>query len=151
MTGFVVDASVAVKWVVAEAGTREALALLAHRVLAPALWRAECANILWKKVKRGELLAEEADIAARLLDKAGVEPCSPEPDMMRVLQLALALDRPAHDCVYLAAARISQLPLVTADDKLIRVFESASRFSDDRSTVLVGISVVPLFKTPTVN
>lgn len=151
MNRFVIDASVAIKWVVAEPGTEEALALLAHTILAPALWRAECANILLKKQKRGELLAEEAEISARLLDLAGVEPCSPEPALTRVFRLALALDHPAYDCVYLAAARASRAPLVTADEKLIRVFESARRAASDRGVVLDEISVFPLVHPPTVN
>ena len=151
MNRFVIDASVAIKWVVAEPGTEEALALLAHTVLAPALWRAECANILWKKQKRGELRGEEAAISARLLDQAGVELCSPEPELARVFRLALALDHPAYDCVYLAAARASRAPLVTADERLIRVFESARRTATDRGVILDEIAVFPLVNLPIVN
>jgi predicted nucleic acid-binding protein len=50
MKELVIDASVAVKWVVEEPGTQEALLLRQHRLLAPDLLVAECANILWKKV-----------------------------------------------------------------------------------------------------
>lgn len=46
MIAFVIDASIAVKWVVEEAGTSEALRLLAARLYAPDLLVAECANIL---------------------------------------------------------------------------------------------------------
>ena len=48
MSTFVIDASVAIKWVVEEPGTPEALLLRRHRLLAPDLLMAECANILWK-------------------------------------------------------------------------------------------------------
>jgi len=49
----VIDASVAVKWVVEENGTPEVLALRQRaRLIAPELLVAECANILWKKVRR---------------------------------------------------------------------------------------------------
>ena len=96
------DASVAIKWVVAEKGTAEALALFGSRLLAPSLLQAECANILWKKVRRGEMSASEGGIAARLLASFGVELCLPEPELTRVLELAVALDHPAYDCVYLA-------------------------------------------------
>jgi predicted nucleic acid-binding protein len=69
---FVIDASIAVKWVVDEDGTREALTLRQKaKVIAPELLVAECANILWNKVQRNELLKEEALLAARLLQ--GVE------------------------------------------------------------------------------
>jgi predicted nucleic acid-binding protein len=70
----VVDASIVVKWVVEEDGTPEALALRRDATLiAPELLIAECANILWKKVKREELSREEALFAARLLQAADIE------------------------------------------------------------------------------
>lgn len=49
----VIDASVAIKWVVDEPGTTEALALRRKaKLIAPDLLIAECANILWKKARR---------------------------------------------------------------------------------------------------
>ena len=57
MNTYVVDASVVIKWVVEEDGTPEALDLRQKgRLIAPELLVAECANILWKKVERDELL-----------------------------------------------------------------------------------------------
>jgi len=63
--GFIIDASIAVKWVVEEPGTKEALALRACPLGAPELLVAECANILWKKVRRRELTGEECEISAK--------------------------------------------------------------------------------------
>ncbi|WAP66841.1 PIN domain-containing protein [Jiella pelagia] len=37
---------------------------------------AECANILWKKVQRGELMPDEAKMASQLLERAGIETVS---------------------------------------------------------------------------
>jgi len=53
----VVDASVAIKWLLEESGTRPAVRLLAERrpLLAPDLMLIEAANALWKKVRRGEM------------------------------------------------------------------------------------------------
>ncbi len=62
----VVDASVAVKWVLEEPHTSEATALLAEweeggvEILAPALLSYEVSNALFKRVRRGELTIEEA-------------------------------------------------------------------------------------------
>ena len=116
MTRLVVDASVAVKWVVEESETDEAL--LVRRVgtlVAPDLLFAECANVLWKKVRRSELNVDEAKMAARLLRQAGVEITSTTRLMESALQLAVQLDHPAYDCVYLALAMQLACPLVTAD------------------------------------
>jgi predicted nucleic acid-binding protein len=56
VNAFVIDAGIAVKWVVEEDGTTEAFALHQKaKLLAPELLVAECANILWKKVERREL------------------------------------------------------------------------------------------------
>lgn len=100
MTTFVVDASVAIKWVVEEPGTAAALSIrAAERLVAPDLWVAECANILWKKVRRGEFSADQALAAAELLEAAGVEVMAGEPAMSHVVRLATTLDHPAYDCV----------------------------------------------------
>ena len=53
MNTLVIDASIAVKWVVEEDGTAEALVLRQKaKLTAPDLIIPECANILWKKVRR---------------------------------------------------------------------------------------------------
>ena len=74
MTTLVVDASIAVKWVIEEDGTEEALSIRRRaKLIAPELLVAECANIFWKKVQRDELSADEAFFAARLLQAADIE------------------------------------------------------------------------------
>src|SRR5256885_7349326 len=54
----VVDASVAVKWVLNEPRTDAALALCEEELVAPALWLAEAANALWRHVRLGEFNGE---------------------------------------------------------------------------------------------
>ena len=125
MTACIVDASVAIKWVVAETGTAEALALLGNELLAPALFEAECANILWKKVRRGELSEQEAMIAGGILRGADValEPMSGL--MEPALRLAVSLGHPAYDCFYLALAKATGAAFVTADEVLVRRVKAA--------------------------
>jgi predicted nucleic acid-binding protein len=121
VTSLVIDASVAVKWVVEEEGTPEALALRARaKLAAPDLLMAECANILWKKAARGELLNDEALLAAALLEKADVELYPMRSLLAPATRLAIELDHPAYDCFYLAAALENDCRMVTADDRLLR-------------------------------
>lgn len=121
MTPLVVDASIVVKWVVEEAGSAEALALRRKgRLAAPDLLVAECANILWKKVRRGELSADEASLAARLLQKADIDLRPMRSFLDAATRIAVALDHPAYDCVYLAMADADRSRFVTADDRLLR-------------------------------
>jgi len=69
VTVFVVDASVALKWVIPEVGAEAALALrAADRLIAPDLIVAECANALWKMVSRGEMSPEETTWEATRLN-----------------------------------------------------------------------------------
>src|ERR1700739_2971772 len=104
MTDLVIDASVAIKWVIDELGTKEALSLLRHRLFAPDLLVAECANILWKKVRRRELTLEEAGLASCLLQRADIELAPMRALLEPATKLAIALDHPAYECTYLALA-----------------------------------------------
>lgn len=116
----VIDASVAVKWVVPEAGSERAEALLDHNLMAPDLLFVECANVLWKKLHRGELTRDEAEIAARTLEQVDLSIVPAKGYFVRALAIAAELDHPAYDGVYLAVAEGNGLRLVTADDRLIR-------------------------------
>jgi predicted nucleic acid-binding protein len=117
----VIDASIAVKWVVEEEGTSQALMLRKRaKLIAPELLVAECANILWKKVQREELSREEALLAARLLQIAEIELLPTRSLLESATRIALDLDHPAYDCLYLALAVESECRFVTADERFLR-------------------------------
>lgn len=120
MTTWVIDASVAIKWVVDEPDTPQALLLRRHRLVAPDLLVPECANILWKKVRRRELSEAEAMLAARLLQRSDIE-LEPMRHLLEpATKLAIALGHPAYDCTYLALADALSCAMVTADEQLHR-------------------------------
>ena len=97
MNTLVIDASIAVKWVVEEDGTPEALALRQKaKLIAPELLVAECANVLWKKVQRGELLKAEALLAARLLQGAEIELLPTRPLFEAATRLSIEIDHAAY-------------------------------------------------------
>ena len=120
MNTLVIDASIAIKWVVEEDGTDLALTLRQKaRLMAPDLIVAECANILWKKVQRKELSNDEALIAARLLQGAEIELVPSRALLESATRLAIELDHPAYDCLYLALAVEHDCRFVTADERLV--------------------------------
>ena len=121
----VVDASVAIKWVIAEAGNERAITLRQHSLIAPDLLFAECANVLWRKFRRREITEDEAAIAARTLEQADFVVISAQDYTVRAVMIATELDHPAYDAMYLAVAEAFGLRLVTADDRLIRKTEQA--------------------------
>ncbi|MEQ1619416.1 MAG: type II toxin-antitoxin system VapC family toxin [Terricaulis sp.] len=137
MTLFVIDASVAIKWVVQEPGTPEALALRNATLAAPDLLIPECANILWKKHRLGQLTAGEASAAAQLLERADVELTSMRAHLRAATALAIELDHPAYDCLYIALALEKGCAFAAADHRLLRkVHQSARR---DLATTLVDL------------
>ncbi len=109
------------KWVVDEPGTVEALALRQRfRLFAPELLTAECANILWKKAHRGELTYRQAVFAGHLLQAAEIEFLSSHHLLSKVAQIAMELNHPAYDCLYLALAMEQNCHFVTADAHFLR-------------------------------
>jgi len=117
---FVVDASVVVKWFVPEIHTDAARRLLTlpHEYFAPDLLFAETANTMWKKIRRGELTAEQGQQIVDDIGGIAVEtiPC-------RVLavdahELANATGRSVYDSLYLALAIRLKTSMLTADERL---------------------------------
>ncbi len=117
----VLDASVAVKPYLEEAGAEAATELLAGpgKLLAPELIRLEVASALCRRVRRGELEAGEAELRCQHwlaeLDK-GLFTLTPDRDLLpEAIALSTKLKHPLPDCLYLAVAIRCHAPLVTAD------------------------------------
>jgi predicted nucleic acid-binding protein len=123
----VVDASVAGKWYFPELGHTSATTLLDERLegrldlLAPDLLESEFANLLWKKIRRNEC---DEDSARRMLEAWQID----RPEMIeggllsaRALELALRLDHPVYDCLYIAASIEFEAALATADMRLAHI------------------------------
>ncbi len=137
MNRFVVDASVALKWVIAESGSVEALTLRwADQLIAPDLLAAECANALWKMARRTEITAEVAVLAARTLERSNIELYPMRRLLAPATQLATRLDHPAYDCIYLALAQIEECALVTADERLVRKLAASPNLGLPRALTL---------------
>jgi predicted nucleic acid-binding protein len=112
----VVDASIAVKWVIAEEGHQESLLLSRSQpLIAPDFVLVESANVLWKKVRIGQLTREQAMQGLDFIREAYAELVPSSELVDRALNIALQLDHPVYDCLYLACAQMEQLELMTAD------------------------------------
>jgi predicted nucleic acid-binding protein len=111
----VIDASVAIKWVVPEVGSEAASDLLGRELCAPSLWLAEAANALLKKARRGEITQGEARLRAQDLADAPIEPIELPILLPSAMRVAGELGHSIYDCFYLAAALVRDSTLVTAD------------------------------------
>ena len=107
MSSFIVDASVAIKWLVDEPGADAAALLLDHPLAAPDLIGPECANVLWKKVMRAELSAPEAEAMGAALEKADIVLHPTRRHWQAAVAVACALRHPAYDCIYLCRPKPS--------------------------------------------
>lgn len=133
----VVDASVAIKWMVPEPDSHMALSLRdGRRLIAPQLIFAECTNILWKKVRRGEITPAKATELALLVDDLDIETASMRGLVTQSMALSLIYDHPAYDCFYLALALLENCPFVTADETLVRKLRSKPSLESGRCMLL---------------
>ncbi len=122
----VIDASVAVKWLVEEEGSPAAVALLDESLAAPDLLISEVGNILWKKVRKGEIPPDYARSAVRDLVNGGFALYSSVNLIHAAVELGIELGHPVYDCLYLVLAQKLGTQLVTADRRFINRLATTS-------------------------
>lgn len=117
----VVDASVAVKWIVPEEQEVSAEALLFSdaRWIAPEFLMIEVANVLCTKMRSGRLELTHARSGLEFI-KSTIERFVADGELMgRAFEIAVDLDHPIYDCLYIACAEREQAQMVTADRRLV--------------------------------
>lgn len=118
----IVDASVAVKWLIPEPDSAVAARLSeGRRLLAPELIEVECANILWKHVRRGEIPHIDAITGIQDLRSSPLTLARDGDLLVDAQRLAKDFDHPIYDCLYLALAQREGIPVVTADRRFARL------------------------------
>ncbi|MBG0810980.1 type II toxin-antitoxin system VapC family toxin [Methylosinus sp. H3A] len=118
----IIDASVAVKWYVAEAQhmqAREILAAANDLLAAPDLILTEVANALRRKVSEGTATREQALEALEDLPRSFSLLVPSSATLRAAFDIALDLGHPFPDCVYLACAAMNDARLVTDDRKFL--------------------------------
>lgn len=126
MTLAVIDASVVVRWFVADdpLHTQALDAKVRFETAAPALIQAETANALWRFVRVGRLDVEDACESVAVLP--GLIRLTEDREVIAAAQrLSAALNHPVYDCLYLALARREAVGLVTADRRLAELSRTA--------------------------
>jgi predicted nucleic acid-binding protein len=124
----VVDASVGIKLYIAEPLSERTDELFrqlatdpAAELVVPDLFYIECANILWKHVRRTGLPAARARQAVAELAKLGLRRVSTLELIADALDIALSQSITAYDACYVALAHRLGMPFVTADERLARL------------------------------
>lgn len=122
----IVDANVLAKLLAEEQGSDAARDIFIREpdLIAPDLAVAEVFSALWKKWRRGEFGSDQLDEVPSVLGEL-VTRLVPIADLVeRAAQMSRSLNHPIYDCFYLALAEREQLPLVTADKRML---EAAAR------------------------
>jgi len=130
LTRLIVDASVAIKWVVPEEHSTAAQSLLREGsdLRSPDLLWAEAGNILWKKWRRKELTSQEAGEILTDLRQFPLHILPTEPLCDLAWSIAQRFDRSFYDSLYLALAVSDSCPLVTADRRLYNALSATPDF-----------------------
>jgi predicted nucleic acid-binding protein len=121
----VIDASVALKWVIPEPDSDMANALRIDELIAPSLWLAEAANGLWRHARLGKITADEVLELFATLASAPVASLPIEAHIERALTIATEIGHPVYDCLYLAVGLSHDTHVVTADRRFAAAALSA--------------------------
>lgn len=123
----VIDASVALKWFLPdEAEGKKALDLLEGYLngrvflICPALLGYEVLNGLILAGRRGRIPKEIIETAFEGFLQIGITIKDPYPGYPKLIRHCLRANITAYDASYLVLAEMEKVPLITADEKLIR-------------------------------
>ncbi len=127
MITFVLDASVAAKWMLPAKGELlrpQAFGLLDAygageiEFLVPDIFWAECGSIVWKAVRQQRIDRADAELAIDTMIARKFPTVSSEILLADAAGLAFDFDRSVYDCLYVALAVQTNRQLVTADERL---------------------------------
>ena len=123
----VIDASVGIKLVVEETDSDSAHLLLTgiseiagSRLYVPCLFFTECANVLWKYVKRFDYSRKDAQAHLESIHALDIVPIEADTIATAALAIALEYSISVYDACYVAVSAHTNTPLITADMRLVR-------------------------------
>jgi len=123
---FVLDCSVAAKWILPEPDRAPALGWFERYIsgevllIAPDLLLAEFASLVAKRNRRKQISAEQAHEAFSLMTKCAPRLFDTRPQLVNALDLSVRYQLSVWDCVYLALALERDCAVLTADARLFR-------------------------------
>ncbi len=127
---YILDASVALKWVLPEVGSDKAIALGEdfqmgiHELLAPDTFPVEVAHGLTRAERRGIIRAPEATQRFNEIAVALPQLHAYLPLLSRAIEMSSTARVGVYDCLYVALSEREQCQVVSADQRLVNCFPS---------------------------
>src|SRR5208337_4797778 len=132
---YVLDSSVALKWVLPEADSVKAIRLRdeysngLHELLAPDIFPSEIANGLVSAERQKRIRTGESAIFLNDILSAAPSLHQSSPLLIRAMEVAISTKQAVYDCIYLALAEaVVGCEWVTADDQFARRLRTSYPF-----------------------
>ncbi len=129
MTGFVLDNSVAMRWILESEKVSDQVyakkvlkSFATDDALVPNLWHLEATNVLLGAEKRSEITAGEIEGFISQLENLPIyiDPLTAQQSFSRTLALGRAYNLSSYDAAYLELAIREGIPLATLDRALVK-------------------------------
>ena len=131
---YLLDSSVALKWVLPEADSTKAMRLRdedrigLHELLAPDIFPSEIANGLTSAERQRRIRPGESAIFLNDILSAAPALHHSSPLLIRAMEIAISTKQAVYDCIYLALAEAEGCEWVTADEQFVRGVRSSYPF-----------------------
>lgn len=131
---YVLDSSVAVRWVLPELDSDKAMRLrdevtnAVHRLLAPEVFSIEVAHALTRAERQGRLTAGEAAALWTVVMTTPPQLARSSLLLPRAIDISSQMRVGVYDCLYVALAERRKCRLITADDRLVRNLQARFPF-----------------------
>lgn len=121
MNSFVIDASIAAKWIFLEEGSDKALEILEtyNSFFVPELFYLEMSAIISKKVRQGELPAIDANRKRDQVMKLALHKFNHQNISNLAFEISISLPVTFYDALYLSLAVETKSIMWTADSRLL--------------------------------
>ncbi|WHZ24403.1 MAG: hypothetical protein OJF47_003515 [Nitrospira sp.] len=128
MSGYIVDASVAIKWFIPEIHSEAAnlVRRARHRLHVPAFLALELGNVIAKKIRRAELTREDGKAILKELQHLPLQRHADDRLFPAAYELAVDTQQSLYDCLYLALAEVVDGRMITADRKFYSALTGGS-------------------------
>ncbi len=99
----------------------------ADELLAPSIWEAEIANVIWMAARSNVITTDDATAKLALAGRLGVHSVNNRTLWQGALTRALASGVAVYDTLYVELAEREGVPMVTFDEKVLKTYPAIAK------------------------